>query len=40
MMVLGMLAWLAAAVSLWLGARRYEAAMALGYRWLAAGAAL
>jgi diguanylate cyclase (GGDEF)-like protein/PAS domain S-box-containing protein len=40
MMVLGMLAWLAAAVSLWLGARRYEAALARGYRWLAAGAAL
>ena len=40
MMVLGMLAWLAAAVSLWLGARRYEAAVARGYRWLAAGAAL
>src|SRR6516225_2949037 len=40
MMVLGMLAWLAAAVSLWLGARRYEAAIARGYRWLAAGAAL
>src|SRR5215472_11516667 len=40
MMVLGMLAWCAAAVSLWLGARRYEAALARGYRWLAAGAAL
>ena len=40
MMVLGMLAWLAAAVSLWLGARRYEAAVSRGYRWLAAGAAL
>jgi diguanylate cyclase (GGDEF)-like protein/PAS domain S-box-containing protein len=40
MMVLGMLAWLAATVSLWLGARRYEAAVARGYRWLAAGAAL
>src|SRR6476469_132722 len=40
MMVLGMLAWLAAAVSLWLGARRYDAAVARGYRWLAAGAAL
>ena len=40
MMVLGMLAWFAAAVSLWLGARRYEAAVARGYRWLAAGAAL
>ncbi len=40
MMVLGMLAWCAAAVSLWLGARRYEAALARGYLWLAAGAAL
>jgi diguanylate cyclase (GGDEF)-like protein/PAS domain S-box-containing protein len=40
MMVLGMLAWCAAAVSLWLGARRYEAALARGYRWLAVGAAL
>src|SRR5215472_7137534 len=40
MIVLGMLAWCAAAVSLWLGARRYEAALARGYRWLAAGAAL
>ena len=40
MTVLGMLAWCAAAVSLWLGARRYEAAVARGYRWLAAGAAL
>src|SRR6201986_4542448 len=40
MMVLDMLAWCAAAVSLWLGARRYEAALARGYLWLAAGAAL
>src|ERR1700759_5231688 len=40
MMVLGMLAWCAAAGSLWLGARRYEAALARGYLWLAAGAAL
>ena len=40
MTVLGMLAWCAAAVSLWLGARRYEGAVARGYRWLAAGAAL
>ena len=40
MTVLGMLAWCAAAVSLWLGARRYESAVARGYRWLAAGAAL
>ena len=40
MMVLGMLAWCAAAVSLWLGARRYEGALARGYLWLTAGAAL
>ena len=40
MTVLGMLAWFAAAVSLWLGARRYQSAVARGYRWLAAGAAL
>jgi diguanylate cyclase (GGDEF)-like protein/PAS domain S-box-containing protein len=40
MSVLGMLAWFAAAVSLWLGARRYSGAVARGYRWLAAGAAL
>ncbi len=40
MSVLGMLAWCAAAVSLWLGARRYESAVARAYRWLAAGAAL
>jgi diguanylate cyclase (GGDEF)-like protein/PAS domain S-box-containing protein len=40
MMVLGMLAWFAAAVSLWLGARRYQSAVARGYRWLAAGATL
>ena len=40
MTVLGMLAWFAAAVSLWLGARRYQGAVARGYRWLAAGAAL
>jgi diguanylate cyclase (GGDEF)-like protein/PAS domain S-box-containing protein len=40
MTVLGVLAWCAAAVSLWLGARRYEGAVARGYRWLAAGAAL
>jgi diguanylate cyclase (GGDEF)-like protein/PAS domain S-box-containing protein len=40
MTVLGMLAWCAAAVSLWLGARRYQSAVARGYRWLAAGAAL
>src|SRR5438034_870733 len=40
MTVLGMLAWCAAAVSLWLGARRYSGAVARAYRWLAVGAAL
>ena len=40
MSVLGMLAWFAAAVSLWLGARRYDSAVGRAYRWLAAGAAL
>jgi diguanylate cyclase (GGDEF)-like protein/PAS domain S-box-containing protein len=40
MSVLGMLAWFAAAVSLWLGARRQASAFARGYRWLAAAAAL
>ena len=40
MSVLGMLAWCAAAVSLWLGARRYDSAVARAYRWLAGGAAL
>jgi diguanylate cyclase (GGDEF)-like protein/PAS domain S-box-containing protein len=40
MSVLGMLAWFAAAVSLWLGARRHHGAFASGYRWLAAAAAL
>ena len=35
-----MLAWLAAAASLWLGARRYDNALARGYRWLAGAAAL
>ncbi len=35
-----MLAWLAAAVSLWLGARRSDAALARGYRWLAGAAGL
>ncbi len=40
MTVLGMLAWCAAAVSLWLGARRYDSALARGYRWLAVAAAL
>jgi diguanylate cyclase (GGDEF)-like protein len=39
MSVLGMLAWFAAAVSLWLGARR-SGAFARGYRWLAGAAAL
>jgi len=40
MIVLGMLAWFAAAVSLWLGARRQASAFARGYRWLAGAAAL
>src|SRR6516164_172994 len=40
MSVLGMLAWFAAAVSLWLGARRQDIAFARGYRWLAGAAAL
>ena len=40
MSVLGMLAWCAAAVSLWLGARRYDSAVGRAYRWLAGGAAL
>ena len=40
MSVLGMLAWCAAAVSLWLGARRYDGAVGRAYRWLAGGAAL
>ena len=35
-----MLAWLAAAASLWLGARRHSAASARGYRWLAGAAGL
>ncbi len=35
-----MLAWFAAAVSLWLGARRQPSAFARGYRWLAGAAAL
>ena len=35
-----MLAWFAAAVSLWLGARRNGGAFARGYRWLAGAAAL
>jgi len=40
MSALGMLAWFAAAVSLWLGARQHDSAFARGYRWLAAAAAL
>jgi diguanylate cyclase (GGDEF)-like protein/PAS domain S-box-containing protein len=40
MSVLGMLAWFAAAVSLWLGARQQPSAFARGYRWLAGAAAL
>jgi diguanylate cyclase (GGDEF)-like protein/PAS domain S-box-containing protein len=40
MSVLGMLAWFAAAVSLWLGARQHDSAFARGYRWLAGSAAL
>jgi diguanylate cyclase (GGDEF)-like protein len=40
MSVLGMLAWCAAAVSLWLGARGHDGAIARAYRWLAGGAAL
>jgi diguanylate cyclase (GGDEF)-like protein len=40
MSVLGMLAWFAAAASLWLGARRHDGAFARGYRWLAGAAAL
>ncbi len=35
-----MLAWLAAAVSLWLGARRHSSGSARGFRWLAGAAAL
>ena len=35
-----MLAWFAAAVSLWLGARRHDSAFARGYQWLAGAAAL
>ena len=35
-----MLAWFAAAVSLWLGARQHASAFARGYRWLAGAAAL
>jgi diguanylate cyclase (GGDEF)-like protein len=40
MSVLGMLAWSAAAVSLWLGARGHDGAIARAYRWLAGAAAL
>jgi diguanylate cyclase (GGDEF)-like protein len=40
MSVLGMLAWLGAAVSLWLGARRSPSAFARGYLWLAGAAVL
>ena len=40
MTVFGMLAWFAAAVSLWLGARRYDHAIGRAYQWLAAGAGL
>jgi diguanylate cyclase (GGDEF)-like protein/PAS domain S-box-containing protein len=40
MSVLGMLAWSAAAVSLWLGARGHDGVIARAYRWLAGGAAL
>ena len=32
MTVLGMAAWFGAAVSLWLGARRYDSALARGYQ--------
>ena len=39
MSVLGLLAWLGAAVSLWLGARR-SGAFARGYLWLAGAAGL
>src|ERR1035438_9298294 len=40
MSVLGMLAWCAAAVSLWFGARGHDGAIARAYRWLAGAAAL
>jgi diguanylate cyclase (GGDEF)-like protein len=40
MSVLGMLAWFAAAASLWFGARRHDSAFAQGYRWLSGAAAL
>ena len=35
-----MLAWFAAAVSLWLGARRRDGAAGRAYRWMAGGAVL
>jgi diguanylate cyclase (GGDEF)-like protein/PAS domain S-box-containing protein len=40
MSVLGMLAWFAAAVSLWLAARGHDGAVARAYRWLGGAAAL
>ncbi|MFY9930003.1 MAG: hypothetical protein WAK82_18555, partial [Streptosporangiaceae bacterium] len=40
MSVLGMLAWFAAALSLWLGARRRDGAAGRAYRWMAGGAVL
>ncbi|MGD0069702.1 MAG: PAS domain-containing protein, partial [Streptosporangiaceae bacterium] len=40
MSVLGMLAWCAAAVSLWFGARGHDGAIARAYRWLAGAAAM
>ena len=40
MSVLGMLAWFAAALSLWLGARRRDGATGRAYRWMAGGATL
>jgi hypothetical protein len=39
MSVVGMLAWFAAAVSLWLGARTHPGSVARGYRWLSVAAA-
>jgi diguanylate cyclase (GGDEF)-like protein/PAS domain S-box-containing protein len=40
MSVLGMLAWFAAALSLWLGARRRDGTSGRAYRWMAGGAVL
>jgi diguanylate cyclase (GGDEF)-like protein len=40
MSALGLVAWFAGAVSVWLGARQHDSAFARGYRWLAAAAAL